>query len=73
MSDSLRPYGLQVDLQAFLSLGFLLHGIFPTQRLNPRLLRILCWQADSLPLAPPGTGQLLSLGISFPICTLGQQ
>ena len=29
----------------------LLQGIFPTQGLNPSLLH---WQADSLPLAPPG-------------------
>ena len=27
----------------------LLHGIFPTQRLNPCLLSLLCWQASSLP------------------------
>ena len=33
---------------------FLLQGIFPTQGLNPCLLCILHWQADSLPLAPPG-------------------
>ena len=29
---------------------FLLQGIFPTQGLNPRLLHLLHWQADSLPL-----------------------
>ena len=29
---------------------FLLHGIFPTQGLNLSLLRLLHWQADSLPL-----------------------
>ena len=28
--------------------------IFPTQGSNPRLLHLLHWQADSLPLAPPG-------------------
>ena len=33
---------------------FLLQGIFPTQGLN---LRLLHWQADSLPLAPPGKPQ----------------
>ena len=33
---------------------FLLQGIFPTQRSNPRLLHLLPWQAGSLPLAPPG-------------------
>ena len=32
---------------------FLLQGIFPTQGLNPGLLRLLHWQAGSLPLAPP--------------------
>ena len=31
----------------------LLRGIFPTQRLNPRLSCLLHWQAGSLPLAPP--------------------
>ena len=31
----------------------LLQGIFPTQRLNPRLLCFLQWEAGSL-LAPPG-------------------
>ena len=33
----------------------LLQGIFPPQGLNPRLLCLLPWQADSLPLAPPGS------------------
>ena len=33
---------------------FFLQGIFSTQGLNPRLLHVLHWQADSLPLAPPG-------------------
>ena len=32
----------------------LLHGILPTQELNPCLLDLLHWQAGSLPLAPPG-------------------
>ena len=32
----------------------LLQGIFPTQGSNPRLLCLPCWQADFLPLAPPG-------------------
>ena len=32
----------------------LLQGIFPTQGSNPYLLCLLHWQADSLPLAPPG-------------------
>ena len=32
----------------------LLRGIFLTQGSNPRLLHLLHWQVDSLPLAPPG-------------------
>ena len=31
-----------------------LQGIFPTQGLNHCLLYLLHWQADSLPVAPPG-------------------
>ena len=30
---------------------FILQGIFPTQGLDPYLLRLLHWQADSLPLS----------------------
>ena len=33
---------------------FLLQEIFPAQRWNPYLLHLLHWQADSLPLVPPG-------------------
>ena len=44
---------------------FLLQGIFPTQGSNLCLLCLLHWQADSLPLAPPGkpniVGQLVNL------------
>ena len=51
--------------QAPLSMGFLrqecwsglpslFQGIFLTQGSNPYLLRLLHWQAGSLPLAPPG-------------------
>ena len=32
----------------------LLQRIFPTQGSTPRLLSLLHWQAESLPLAPPG-------------------
>ena len=32
----------------------LLQGIFPIQGLNPHLLCLLHWQANSLPLVPPG-------------------
>ena len=38
---------------------FLLQGIFLTQGLNPRLLHLVHWQADSLPLVPPGKPQAL--------------
>ena len=34
-----------------------LQGIFLTQGLNPCLLPLLHWQADSLPLVPPGNPQ----------------
>ena len=33
----------------------LFQGIFPIQGWNPHLLRLLHWQAGSLPLAPPGS------------------
>ena len=33
---------------------FLLQGLFPTLGSNSCLLHLLLWQADSLPLAPPG-------------------
>ena len=39
----------------------LLQGIFLTQGSNQRVLCLLHWQADSLPLAPPGK----------PVCSLG--
>ena len=32
---------------------FLPQGIFPTQGLNPSLLGLLHWQADSLPVVSP--------------------
>ena len=55
-----RPW--TVALQAPLSMAFsrqdtgvgshvLLQGMFPTQGLNPSLLHLLHWQADSLPLS----------------------
>ena len=36
---------------------FLLQGIFLLQESNLCLLHLLHWQADSLPLAPPGMPQ----------------
>ena len=41
---------------------FLLQGIFPTQGWNSSLLPLLHWQADSLPLEPPGK-PLVSLNL----------
>ena len=53
MSDSCDP----VARQAPLSMGcyFLLQGIFLTQRVNPHLLHLLHWQANSLPLSHLGS------------------
>ena len=42
------------DMNTGVSCHALLQGIFPTQGSNPRLLRLLHWQAGSFPLAPPG-------------------
>ena len=39
----------------------LLQAIFPTQGLNLRPLRLLHWQAGSLPLVPPGKSHLLAV------------
>ena len=67
--------------QSPLSMGFsrqeywsgchtLLQGIFPTQGLDPSLLGLLCWQAGSLPLAPPGKPLSISCSVakSCPTC-----
>ena len=64
ISDTLQPHGLQPTRLPcpwnfpgkFTGLGchFLLQGIFPTQGLNPRLLYLLHWQMNSLPVEPPG-------------------
>ena len=47
---------------------FLLQGIFPTHGLNPCLLLVLHWQADSLPLSHVGIPYLAALGLS---CNMG--
>ena len=64
MSTSVQPHGLQPArlLRPWDSPGknpgvgchFLLQGVFLAQGLNPGLLH---WQADSLPLVPPGVFQ----------------
>ena len=79
MSNSLQPHRLQptrlpcpwsspgknpgVGCQA------LLHRIFLTQGLNSCLLCLLCWQAGSLPLAPPGKPWNLGASSSSLDCT----
>ena len=47
-------YGASPGKKTGVSYHFLLQGIFPTQGSNPCLLSLLHWQADSLPLVPPG-------------------
>ena len=57
MDYSLSVFSVHGILQArILGVGccVLLQGIFLTQGLNSHLLCLLYWQADSLPLAPPG-------------------
>ena len=64
VSDFLWPHGLQParllcpwnfpGKNTWVGCHFLLQGIFPTQGLNPCLLSLLHWQADSLSLAPLG-------------------
>ena len=64
VSDSLWPRGLQsagllgpwdfLGKNTGVSCHFFLQGIFPAQGSSPSLLRLLYWQADSLPLEPPG-------------------
>ena len=61
---SLRPYGFypvrllcpwnSPDKNTGVGCHALLQGIFPTQGSNPRLLRLLHWEADSLPTEPRG-------------------
>ena len=80
MSDSVTPW--TVACQASLSMGFpskntgvgcpfLLWGIFPTQGLNLLLLRLLHWQANSLPFEPPHRGINKAVKESCPSYTLG--
>ena len=42
--------------------------MFPTQGLNPCLLHLLHWQADSLPLTPPGKAIVLKWNCWVPKC-----
>ena len=63
VSDSLQPHGLwpvrllcpwdSSGKNTGVGCHALLQGIFLIQGMNPCLLRLLHWQAGSLPLAPP--------------------
>jgi len=48
---------------------FLLQRIYSTHRLNPCLLCLLNWQADSLTLAPPGKYGIKAIFHKFPFMT----
>ena len=48
------PLSVGFSRQEYWSRLHALQGIFPTQRSNPHLLRLLRQQVGSLPLAPPG-------------------
>ena len=64
---SQAPLSIGLSRQEYWSgLHFLLQGIFPTQGSNPSLLRLMHWQAASLPLVPPGktNGQKIKLKIN---------
>ena len=50
---------------------FLLQGVFPTQGLNPRVLCVLHWQADSSSLAPPGKPSCLPTITCFQVLPKG--
>ena len=54
MDCSLSDSSVHGILQAGEGCHALLQGIFPTQGLNPRLLCLLHWQVDSLPLEAHG-------------------
>ena len=70
-SNYLQPHGLQLirflcpwnspSKNTGVDCHFLLQRIFPTQGLNPCLQHLLHWQADSLPVVPPGKPNLLVL------------
>ena len=65
VSNFLLPHGLQparllcpwnfLGKNTGVGCHCLLQGIFPTQGLNPHLLHLLHWQADSLPLSHQGS------------------
>ena len=88
VSDSVWPYGLHAARHLWpraspskntgVGCHALLQGFFPTQVSNLCLLRLLQWQAGSLPLAPPGklglrnTCQLFIMHAPFIMSSFGK-
>ena len=74
------PFSMEFSRQTRVDCHFLLQEIFLTQGSNHRLLWLLHWQADSLPLPPPGKpGENLvrqiaqgkkNKGLSFPVSAI---
>ena len=75
MFKHVQPYGLQATRllcpwdspgkNTAVGCHALLQGIFLTHGLNAHLLSLLHWQADSLPLAPPGKPPLYIFAFFF--------
>ena len=75
MSNSLWPHGLKParlfcpwnfsDNNSGVGYHFLLQGIFLTQGSNLHLLRLLHWQADSLPLRNLGSPVAIRVDLKF--------
>ena len=69
------PHSGSIFVPAYLKMWYctqivcraILQEIFPTQGLNPCLLRLLQWQAGSLPLAPPGKPKFSSVQFSLSV------
>ena len=76
----MAPLSMGFSRQEYWSCYALLQGIFLTQGLNPCLLHLLCWQACSLLLPPPGKPKhsytrcyhwgRLDEGYRGPLCTM---
>ena len=80
VSDSLWPCGLRATMllcpcefpgkNTGVGCQGLLQGVFPTQGSNSHFLPLLCLQAGSLPLAPPGKPRFI---VMLPIDSLVAQ
>ena len=67
------PLSMELSRQEYLS-GLLCPppGDLPDPEINPRLLQLLHWQADSFPLAPPGKPLAYSKGSINDSCCYNQ-